>query len=198
MSQDNKEDVVPLPIAILALIGVAALLCCGVITAWLLANIYPSLATNLSYSDENLELLGEALSARWDPDDSIPSATFGIEGPDTTYSPDAPWVAIELSYTEKCTETLEDPCEELADEFARIVLEQYTRVNDINGLQINITNHIAYGPVLAGTPNTHFGHVPLKAYTFERSPNYLVKSMTIERWREELSTERGQPSNAGI
>ena len=132
MSQENEEKLIPLPIAVLALIGVAALLCCGVVIAIIVIPSISTVLTNISFYDDDLVLLSEALSARSDPDDSIPSAVFGIGGT-TNSSPDAPWVTIELSYTEKCTDTIEDPCEQLADEFAHIVLEQYARLNDING-----------------------------------------------------------------
>lgn len=136
------------------------------------------------FYDEEYSRLGEVLNDRWISDASIPSVSMGFDT-DTFSGSRETWLAIELSYTKNCSEATDDPCEALADEMARIVFDQYARIDDLDGLRIIITNETAFGPVLASSPNSHLGIIT--GSTFARSSDHLVKSLTIEEWREDLS-----------
>jgi hypothetical protein len=122
-------------------------------------------------SDQGLAELAEALGERWDPDPSIPSAGVGFETYSTLGNPEAEiWLAIEISYTGACDSTPNDPCEALVEELARIVFENYSRVDELTGIDISITNYADFGVV-------------------EFSDTLIEKALTIQEWRRELSTE---------
>jgi hypothetical protein len=120
-------------------------------------------------SDQELAQLAEALAERWDPDPSIPSAGIELETYDSLGNPEPEmWLAIELSYTCACDSTPNDPCEALLDELARIVFDNYSRVDELTGIRISITNSADFGVI-------EFSDTPVE------------KALTIEEWRRELS-----------
>jgi len=127
----------------------------------------------LSTDPEFAKLL-EALAKRWDPDPAIPSAGIGIQTYASFDNPEPElWLEIEISYTGACDATPNDPCEELVDELAAIVFDNYARVDELTGIHISITNSADFGVV-------------------EFSDTLIHKALTIEEWRKELSLENDE------
>ena len=117
--------------------------------------------------DESYDRLKDALSQRWDPDDSITSASTGFDLNSSHGQAVQSWLVIEISYTGKCDTTRNDPCRTLANELARIVFDNYAHVGELTGIHVIFTNRSAIGPVsLSITP--------------------FDKALTIEEWRKEL------------
>jgi hypothetical protein len=111
-------------------------------------------------------VLAEALSARWNPDDTIPSASMGF---DSHASGDEVRVrlSIEVSTTATCDDSATDPCERLADELAAIVLANYGLVDELDGIRV----------VIGSEPHD---------LSVEPSDVLLEKSLSIAEWRDAL------------
>jgi hypothetical protein len=146
-----------------------ALTVCGIAAAPAIRTIMEKMA---ELNDEDAAKLGAALSARWGPDDSIPTAYYGfnIVGSLDEEAEAQVWLEIEISYTGTCDSTPTDPCERLVDELARIVFDNYPPVDDLAGIRVTITNRSEYG-------NLEITNTPID------------KALTIAQWRRELSIQ---------
>jgi hypothetical protein len=113
--------------------------------------------------------LAEALSARWNPDDTIPTASMGFDY-HSSGGENEIWFTIEVSSTATCNDTSADACERLADELAAIVFENYGLVDELNGIRV----------VIGSEPHD---------LNVEASDVMLAKSLSIAEWREALGIE---------
>jgi hypothetical protein len=161
-------------------LAVAGLAACGLITVlatrlpgWIETGmgVFDQLAaTSEEWYDEEYDRLYAALDERWGPDDSIPQASasfyFGELGTDK--ASDITLVIL-MQTTTTCTLKPVDPCADLANEFARITLENYSRIDEIDHLQVVVTQEDIFGPV-----------------SFTRS---VDKNLTVARWRDELGLQ---------
>lgn len=159
---------------------VAGLATCGLITVlatrlpgWVETGmgVFDQLAaTSEEWYDEEYDRLYAALDERWGPDDSIPQASasfyFGELGTDK--ASDVTLVIL-MQTTTTCTLKPVDPCADLANEFARITLENYSRIDEIDHLQVVVTQEDIFGPV-----------------SFTRS---VDKNLTVAKWRDELGLQ---------
>lgn len=153
---------------------------CGIVATIVLANMVPSVAPEISkalgldqlagFYDEHYYKLSAAFSKRWDSDPSISSASTGFDTIRANGKTET-WLVIEISYTGTCTSTDSDPCSRLANELAQIVFDNYSRVNELNGIRI----------IMGSQP--HYLNV-------EPSDVILKKSLAIQEWRKELSLEK--------
>jgi hypothetical protein len=116
---------------------------------------------------EDYTTLTDALNQRWKNDVTLPTTSVGFGTNDALKYP-GDWLVIEMSYTGTCTSTPSDPCNQLANEFAQIVFDNYRKLNDIDGI----------GIVIGKKP--HYLYV-------EPSDIQFQKYLTIEEWRKELS-----------
>lgn len=106
------------------------------------------IAFDEEWYDESYDHLMGVLWDRWGPDDSIPSASANFEYRDDSDSPSEIWLVIDLETTVPCTINKPgDPCQALADEFGRIVLENYPKVDQLDGLQVSVTHYISAGAI---------------------------------------------------
>jgi hypothetical protein len=154
------------------IIGIAflVLITCGTLASWL--GIWRPWVTGelARFHDEDYAKLAGALSQRCEHDDSIPSAGMGIDENSTNGKAAEVWLVIEISYTGTCDSTASDPCEAVANELARIVFDNYPRVDELTGVRVNITNRSSLGPI-----------------GFSSTP--LDKALTVAEWRKQLSLE---------
>lgn len=117
---------------------------------------------------EDLSTLIYAFEQKWGTEDSILNGNINFDtGDDDT----GVWMVGEISFIGECNETPSDPCNQLADEFARLVFSDFNKVNDLAGIQVILTS------------TTKYLYVEFYSSTFE-------KSLTIAEWREELSIEK--------
>lgn len=114
--------------------------------------------------DQEYAKLTDALDNRWQPDDSIPSASAGFD-----YEGGPIWLTIELGYTGDCSSPSNNPCKALVNELVRIVFANYGHVNELEGIRFIIGKR------------AHELHVAPEDIIFQ-------ESRTIEEWRSELST----------
>jgi hypothetical protein len=133
--------------ALLALVAVVAAV--GVLWAFLyvlvLFNImsggsdYPTALVNFLGLDKKADLFGNlqpaisALNARWLPDDTIPTASSGVDQIGSEY-----WFNIEISSVGSCNASETAPCSTLADELVRIVFDNDAKIEDLTGIQVVI------------------------------------------------------------
>ncbi len=144
-----------------------ALVACGVAVYALIGSWLGSAFTPLAqYYGADYDRLQQALAARWDTDNSIPSASSGIDLNGFGDNPGA-WLVIEISYTGACASTPPDPCDRLANDLARIVLENYGKVDDLTGI----------GVVIGNKP--HKLSIPESEVIFK-------KYLTVPEWRKVL------------
>jgi hypothetical protein len=113
--------------------------------------------------------LVEALAERTNPDGSILSASINfdvLQGGGRTEI----WSSVEVSTITACSTAGPDPCEELADQMARLLLENYADADELAGLRVVIGSR------------EHDLRI-------EPADVRLEKSMSIAQWREELAME---------
>ena len=72
---------------------------------------------------------GPALSARWDTDNTIPTADVGIGWVGEDY-----WININLSSKASCGNAADSPCERLVHELASIVFDRFKLLDELTGL----------------------------------------------------------------
>lgn len=115
-----------------------------------------------------IEALTQSFEQKWNKDKSVPTFSIGIDTYDSEQQFPGEWLVIELFYTGACTSTASDPCNQLADEAAQIVFDNYINVNDVDGIGVIIGE---------------------KYFDLTVPPNEIMfqKYLTIEEWRKELS-----------
>lgn len=121
----------------------------------------------MEWMDEDFYYLGDVLAEQYNVDKTgadlwLEFTWHKMPGQETEV-----WLNIELEATTTCSAGLTNPCESLADEIARITLEEYGRINELAGLRIKITTIDESGEDSA-------------------APN-LEKQMTIGEWRQALN-----------
>lgn len=156
---------------IIFVIGISLLLCCSIPTALKTIISEASLLPSLQTEKEFIELLA-ALEQRWNNDESLPNTSIGFDyinvADFSEYEIPGYWLVIDMQYTVECHSTPSDPCNELADEIARIVFDNYKKVNELSGIKVEI------------------GDQPFYLY-IDPVDIQFQKILTIEKWREELS-----------
>lgn len=152
---------------------VALLVACAVFSVVTFGPLFRQMfetTAEMNLYDENFDKLYDALSERWDPDNSIPNAGVSFSFYQVGDQETEVWLIIELETTESCAGGAANPCEQLADEFAAIALENYPRIDEMAGMQVSVTRTAGAGPI-----------------TFETG---VDKAYSIERWRQELDNSR--------
>jgi hypothetical protein len=129
----------------LVLVGVAVGVLCAYLYFLVLSNImsgrndYPAGLVHFFGLDKRANLYAtlqpaiSALNARWLPDDTIPTASNGIDSVGSEY-----WFTIEISSVGSCNANYTAPCAGLADELVRIVLDNDAEIEDLTGIQVVI------------------------------------------------------------
>lgn len=135
--------------------------------------LWPFMQLAVRTYDPDMTRLMDAVENTVNPDSTIPSASYGLQIRNAREGkPGGYWFVIEISYTGICDNTARDPCEFLVNKLARIVFDNYSRVDDLAGIDILITD----------TPDVRSIHSP-DSIRFE-------KMLSIPEWREELSVTR--------
>lgn len=157
--------------------GILLLVSSGIfiVAVGFLYQLYQSFQSQVNkLYDEDYAALVRALSERWGHDDSMPSASTGFDTSGTSNKLTEVWLAIELSYTGICNSTASsNPCEELANEFASIVFNNYGKVNNLTGIRIVIAR------------GSHYLYV-------ESSDILLEKKLSIKEWQKILPIQDEQ------
>lgn len=153
------------------MLAIGALCLCALlaVSAYFLPRIIRSVrGVYDAWFDESYYQLVAALNERSGTDDRVSSATAAFffpinpEGPETLLD-------VQLRTTMLCTLEEGDPCESLTDEYARLALEHYARLDAIDGLRVTVNSGVGLGPL-----------------QFRRTISSLL---TIEEWQQRLDED---------
>lgn len=101
-----------------------------------------------TWYDEAYNELLTMLNERWAADDRVGNATAGFFFTSTVGPENSSEVLLDvrLDTSVKCTLDDEDPCDALAEEYARLVATNYDRLDEVAGIRVTVINSVGLGP----------------------------------------------------
>jgi hypothetical protein len=128
--------------------------------------LIPKVLSSLSWFDDDYWHLFNAMIEYTSLDDRIISISPQIGWVSEPGGETGVWLIIILETTLTCLNNDDDPCARLAEEYGRVALSEYERINELSKMQITVTTVGEDGPV-PGVP------------VFDRSAS-------ISEWRQAL------------
>jgi len=100
-----------------------------------------------AWYDEAYDKLILAINKRWRADDRVSDATVGFVF--SMVSPDSEsnvLLDVRLEANIRCSLYGDEACDSLAEEYARIVTENYNRLDELGGIRVTIISRVGLGP----------------------------------------------------
>lgn len=133
-----------------------------------------------TWYDEAYNELLAVMNEHWAADDRVNNGTVGFY---FSFVPvvdqkDSSSVMLDL-YLEtsvECTLRNEDPCDALAEEYARLAVANYSRLDDVAGIHVTVINSAGLGPFSMNRRVT-------RIYTSDWWQEELDEQATLQAWR---------------
>lgn len=124
-----------------------------------------------TWYDDVYNQLFTVLNERWAADDSVGNATVGFFFASSVGQENSSEVLLDmhLDTNVECTLRDEDPCDALAEEYARLAAANYARLDEMAGIRVTVTHSSGLGP-----------------FSMNRS---VVRLFPSDWWQEELEKQ---------
>lgn len=132
-------------VIVIGALGLCAVVALGIYSVPRVVRLFTS--TYNEWFDEAHDQLLIALNERAQADDRVDNATvsfyFSLVSADSESNV---LLDVSLDANMACTMLSEDPCDALAEEYARIVVQNYSRLDELGGIRVTVVNSVGLGP----------------------------------------------------